>query len=96
MSYRVTPTKGLVRPWALAFLPNRDILITERTGHLRLVRNGVLDPQEITGIPPVLQEKHRRNACQMASAWRCSGGDFLRVSIKRAGERYLIYLPVVL
>jgi hypothetical protein len=23
------------------------------------------------------------------------GGDFLRVSIKRAGERYLIYLPVV-
>ena len=50
MSYRVTPTKGLVRPWALAFLPNRDILITERTGHLRLVRNGVLDPQEITGI----------------------------------------------
>ena len=56
-SYRVTPTKGLVRPWALAFLPNADILITERTGHLRMVRNGVLDPQEITGIPPVLHHR---------------------------------------
>src|SRR5512134_2048105 len=55
--YRVTPTKGLIRPWALAFLPNADILITERTGHLRIVRNGVLDPQEITGIPPVLHHR---------------------------------------
>jgi len=56
-SYRVTPTKGLVRPWALAFLPNGDMLITERTGHLRIVHNGVLDPQEITGIPPVLHHR---------------------------------------
>ena len=56
-SYRVVPTKGLVRPWALAFLPNGDILITERDGRLRVVHNGVLDPQEITGIPPVLHHR---------------------------------------
>jgi glucose/arabinose dehydrogenase len=56
-SYRVVPTKGLVRPWALAFLPNGDILITERGGRLRLVHNGVLDPQEIAGIPPVLHHR---------------------------------------
>jgi aldose sugar dehydrogenase len=56
-AYRVTPTKGLVRPWALAFLPNGDLLITERGGRLRVVHDGVLDPQEITGIPPVLHHR---------------------------------------
>src|SRR5262245_36979195 len=56
-SYRVVPTKGLVRPWALVFLPTGDILITERGGRLRLVHNGVLDPQEITGMPAVLHHR---------------------------------------
>lgn len=56
-SYRVVPTKGLVRPFALAFLPSGDMLITERGGHLRIVRNGVLDPQEITGMPAVLDRR---------------------------------------
>jgi glucose/arabinose dehydrogenase len=56
-SYRVVPTKGLVRPWALAFLPGGDILITERGGRLRLVHNGVLDPQEIAGMPAVLHHR---------------------------------------
>jgi aldose sugar dehydrogenase len=56
-SYRVVPTKGLVRPWALAFLPSGDILITERGGSLRLVHGGVLDPQEIAGMPPVLHHR---------------------------------------
>jgi len=56
-NYRVVPMKGLARPWGLVFLPNADILITERGGHLRIVRNGLLDPQEITGIPPVLHHR---------------------------------------
>jgi len=53
-TFRVVPTKGLSRPFALAFLPNGDMLITERAGRLRIVRAGVLDPQPIAGIPPVL------------------------------------------
>ena len=56
-SYRVVPTKGLVRPWALAFLPSGDILITERGGRLRLVHNGMLDQQEIAGMPAVLHHR---------------------------------------
>ncbi len=51
---RVVPINGLQRPWALAFLPNGDILITERAGRLRIVRNGVLDPQPISGVPTVV------------------------------------------
>lgn len=56
-AYRVVPTKGLVRPWALAFLPSGEMLITERPGRLRIVRNGVLDPAEITGMPKVLHQR---------------------------------------
>jgi glucose/arabinose dehydrogenase len=49
---RVTPMKGLELPWDLAFLPNGDMLVTERTAmRLRRVRNGVLDPQPVTGLP---------------------------------------------
>jgi glucose/arabinose dehydrogenase len=42
---------GLVNPWSLAFLPNGDILVTERAGRLRIVRSGVLDPTPIAGVP---------------------------------------------
>lgn len=49
----VKVVEGLKHPWSLAFLPNGDMLITERPGRLRIVRNGVLDPEPIGGIPPV-------------------------------------------
>lgn len=48
-----TVVTGLKMPWATAFLPNGDLLVTERGGKLRLVKNGKLDPQEITGVPEV-------------------------------------------
>jgi glucose/arabinose dehydrogenase len=56
---RVVPTKGLTRPYALAFLPDGAILITERPGRLRRVQGGVLDPQPISGIPPVLDRQFK-------------------------------------
>ena len=43
--------KGLDHPWALAFLPNGDMLVTERPGRLRIIRGGVLDPKPIEGLP---------------------------------------------
>jgi glucose/arabinose dehydrogenase len=49
---RVTVTKGLTLPWDLAFLPNGDMLVTERTKmQLRLVRNGAVVAQPIAGLP---------------------------------------------
>ena len=52
-TFRVVPLKGLVRPWSLAFLPNGDLLITEHGGRLRIVRDGVLDPEPLAGLPDV-------------------------------------------
>ena len=50
--YRVTAyVRNLDTPWGIAFLPNGDLLVTERPGRLRVVRNGVLDPTPIAGVP---------------------------------------------
>ncbi len=49
-----TVATGLEMPWASALLPNGDLLVTERVGKLRLVHNGVLDPQEIMGLPEIM------------------------------------------
>jgi aldose sugar dehydrogenase len=46
-------TKGLANPWSLAWLPDGNMLVTERAGRLRIIRNGVLDPQPIAGVPQV-------------------------------------------
>ena len=48
-----TMATSLWHPWSLAFLPNGDMLVTERNGKLRLVHDGVLDPEPIAGVPPV-------------------------------------------
>jgi len=49
--------KGLEHPWSLAFLPDGSMLVAERPGRLRLVRdvtgNAQLDSRPITGVPAV-------------------------------------------
>ncbi|TWB93250.1 PQQ-dependent sugar dehydrogenase [Synechococcus sp. SynAce01] len=47
---------GLEHPWGMAWLPDGSVLITERPGRLRLVRDGVLDPRPISGVPEVLAQ----------------------------------------
>jgi len=48
----VVLTQGLAKPWSLAFLPDGSMLVTElRRGQLRLIRNGVLDPKPVAGVP---------------------------------------------
>jgi glucose/arabinose dehydrogenase len=49
----VNVVEGLEHPWGMAFLPDGDILITERPGRLRIVRDGTLDRRPIDGVPPV-------------------------------------------
>lgn len=46
--------RGLNHPWSLAFLPDGGVLVTERAGRLRLLKDG--EVRTIEGVPPVLAE----------------------------------------
>src|SRR5689334_17912169 len=60
---KVSAIKGFVYPWALAFLPNGDMLVTEQGKNtLRRVANGVLDPAPITGLPQGITSTRRDTA----------------------------------
>lgn len=70
--------KDLDHPWGIAFLPDGGMLVTERPGRLRVIRNGVLDPAPIGPLPAMLAR---------------SLGGLLDVSLHpRFAENRLIYL----
>ena len=55
--YRVVPVaSGLQNPWGIAFLPGGDILVTEKPGRLRIIREGRLLPDAVPGVPEVLAQ----------------------------------------
>nr|AXL06006.1 hypothetical protein CBC38_05775 [uncultured bacterium] len=54
----VTVAEGLRNPWSMAWLPNGDMLVTERgagdyPGSLRIIRGGKLLPTPVAGVPAV-------------------------------------------
>jgi glucose/arabinose dehydrogenase len=52
--YRInTVADGLVQPWSMTWLPNGDMLVTEKPGRLRIVRDGRLLPNAVAGVPEV-------------------------------------------
>lgn len=55
--YRVvTVADGFEVPWGMAFLPDGEILVTERPGRIRVVRDGRLLPAPVEGAPEVLAQ----------------------------------------
>lgn len=59
LAVKTTPIKvtevagGLVHPWGLAILPDGSMLVTEREGRLRLIKDGKLLAAAIGGVPVV-------------------------------------------
>ncbi|SIQ31031.1 Glucose/arabinose dehydrogenase, beta-propeller fold [Bosea sp. TND4EK4] len=49
-----TVASGLEHPWALAFLPDGQMLVTERPGRLRLIAKDGKLSRPITGVPNVM------------------------------------------
>jgi aldose sugar dehydrogenase len=49
----VEVVRGLEQPWSLAFLPDGRMLVTEKAGRLRVVKDGRLEPQPIAGLPEI-------------------------------------------
>src|SRR5689334_17248200 len=54
-SFKLEPVAeaGLVEPWAIAWLPDGRMLVTERPGRLRIIEAGRLLPEPVHGIPAV-------------------------------------------
>src|SRR5688572_8301661 len=46
--------RGFRTPWSMAFVSDDTILVAERGGAIRVVRNGVVDPQPVTGAPTAI------------------------------------------
>jgi glucose/arabinose dehydrogenase len=54
--YRLeTVVDGLEHPWGMVWLPDGSLLVTERSGRLRRVRDGVLERAPLKGVPEVLR-----------------------------------------
>ena len=56
--FRVTTVAdGLDHPWSMAWLPGGEMLIVERPGRVRVVRDGALQPDPVAGLPAVYRER---------------------------------------
>jgi glucose/arabinose dehydrogenase len=79
--YRIaTFAQGVVQPWSMTWLPSGDMLVTERPGRLRIVRNARLLPDAVAGVPEVFYETDGQ------------GGLFDVVLHPRYDDNRLIYL----
>lgn len=79
LPYEIVPVaEGLDHPWSLTFMPDGSILIAELSGHIRVVRNGVLADDPVSGVPPVY--------------FRSQGGLFDVVLDPRYSENGFVYL----
>ncbi|MCY4598317.1 MAG: PQQ-dependent sugar dehydrogenase [Acidobacteria bacterium] len=94
-TFRVVPMKGLNNPWALEFLPNGDMLITEHGGQLRIVRDGVLDPEPLAGIPEVFTPR-RKGLMDLALHPRFEQNQFVYFTYHKASPKHRLAATTVL
>ena len=47
---------GIQNPWGMAFLPDGDILVTEKSGEIHVIREGKLLEEKIVGVPDVYKK----------------------------------------
>ena len=58
--------RGFNNPWSMAWVSDDTMLVAERGGAIKVVRNGVVDPQPVSGAPIAVAK-----GCQ-ARTWRCT------------------------
>ena len=85
---RVVPiASGLSHPWGMAFLPdNRTFLVTERPGRLRIIRDNVLDPKPVAGVP-IVNNAFIGGLNDVAIHPQFEKNHYLYLSYSKGGER---------
>ena len=79
-------TKGISHPWSLAFLPDGSMLVTEREGRLRIIRNGVLDLKPVAGLPKVYAV-HLAGLMDVVLHPNFATNKLIYISYSKAGDR---------
>lgn len=78
---------GLQVPWSFDWLPDGRILLTERIGRLRVIKDGKLLPEPIAGIPEVIERgEGGLMAVRVAPDYASSGWIYLSFSDPGAAE----------
>jgi glucose/arabinose dehydrogenase len=80
-----TVAKGVEHPWALAFLPDGRILVTERPGRLRIVERDGRVSRPIDGVPRVLA-RGQGGLLDVALDPRFAENRFIYLSYAEPGE----------
>jgi glucose/arabinose dehydrogenase len=70
--FRLEVVAMLQHPHSIAFTPEGDMLITERPGRLRIVRQGKLLPTPVAGLPDGALPRQRRHLAGWPRAGRAA------------------------
>jgi glucose/arabinose dehydrogenase len=81
----VRVAEGMSFPWGLAFLPNGDMLVTERPGRLRIIRNGTLQAEPVAGVPNVVV-RAQAGLMDVALHPRFAENRFVYLTYSKAGQ----------
>ncbi len=82
----VTVADGLDHPWSLAWLPSGEMLIVERPGRLRIVRDGVLQPEPVAGWPTVYRDEGQGGFMDILPHPDFAGNNWLYLSYGKPNE----------
>src|SRR5262249_19658631 len=81
----ITVATGLFHPWSMAFIDARTILVTERNGKLRIIRDGVLSPTPVWSTPTTGQGNDALHFIALHPNFAQNG--LVYMSYPKSGER---------
>ncbi len=83
----VTLAAGLVHPWSIAFLPGGNTMLVAEAGRVRVIRNGVLDPQPAYTVPAGTSKENNDTLKWLAVHPRFADNGLVYLSYPISGER---------
>jgi glucose/arabinose dehydrogenase len=86
-----TITSGLQSVWGITFLPDGRILVTEKSGEIRVIKDGKLLPEKITGVPKCMITGRRFNGYSASSELRTKRLDIFNLLETRWQQRRYRY-----